>query len=453
LDPLLLSRVQFGLTAGFHFLFPPVTIGLAFLIAVMELLHWRRGEPIYDRVARFWSRIFIIYFVAGVATGIAIEFQFGTNWSEYAKFVGDIFGAPLAAEGIFAFFLESTFVGLLVFGRDRISPAMRFVSALLVAAGSTLSAFWIIVANSWQQTPVAYRIQGNRAVLTDFLAAVFNPSTMPRYLHTVDASLITGAFFAMGVSAYLLLRERNTGLAKRSLAIALVVAVLAAPLQIALGDAHAREVAQYQPAKLATFEALWNTTGHAPLDIVAIPVPSQSKNLVAIGIPGLLSFLTQGDASAPVTGLNDIPPAERPPMIPTYLSFRVMVVLGMYFAALMLWGLYLLWKRTLYEHRLYLKLLVYSAPLPLVANETGWLAAELGRQPWVVYGVLRTAAAASPLPAQVVLLTTIGFAVIYTALVAGVWYLTRRVIEGALADGGPAPAAPTTEPVLETEVS
>ncbi len=453
MDPVTLSRIQFGLTAGFHFLFPPVTIGLALLIAVMEFLFWRRSDPIYDRMARFWSRIFIIYFVAGVATGITMEFQFGTNWSEYAKFVGDIFGAPLAAEGIFAFFLESTFVGLLAFGRDRISRGMRFVSALLVALGSTLSAFWIIVANSWQQTPVAYRIEGNRAVLTDFLAAVFNPSTLPRYLHTVDASLITGAFFAMGISAYLLLRNRNTDLAKRSLVIALVVAVVAAPLQIVLGDAHAREVAQYQPAKLATFEALWDTTAHAPLDIVAIPVPSENKNLVAIGIPGLLSFLTQGSTAASVTGLNDIPPAERPPMIPTYTSFRVMVLLGMYFAALMLWGLYLWWRQTLFGHKLYLKLLMYSAPLPLLADETGWLAAELGRQPWAVYGVLRTAEAASPLPAAAVLLTTVGFTVLYTALVAGVWYLTSWVIKSALAEGSPATATPPATAVLETEVS
>jgi len=452
MDAVTLSRIQFGLTAGFHFLFPPVTIGLAALIAVMEFLFWRTRRPVYDRMARFWSKLFIMYFVAGVATGITMEFQFGTNWSEYSKFVGDIFGAPLAAEGIFAFFLESTFVGLLLFGRDRISQGMRFVSAFLVALGSTLSAFWIIVANSWQQTPVAYHIEGNRAVLTSFFAAVFNPSTLPRYLHTVDASLITGAFFVMGISAYFLLNGRNTELAKGSLAIALVVAALAAPLQVVLGDIHAREVARYQPAKLATFEALWNTTERAPLNIVALPDPSEEKNILSIGIPGLLSFLTQDNANAPVQGLKDIPPADRPPMIPTYVTFRVMVLLGMYFAALMLWGLYLLWTGKIYQHKAYLRLLLYSMTLPLVANETGWVAAEVGRQPWIVYGVLKTVDAASPLPAASVLATTIGFAVIYTALLVTIIYLTRREIAAALGQPATEPASVSMSPQPKTEV-
>lgn len=429
MDAVFLSRLQFGLTAFFHFLFPPLSIGLAALIAVIEFLHWRSKKEIYDRLARFWSRLFIITFAVGVATGITMEFQFGTNWSQYSKFVGDIFGAPLAAEGVFAFFLESTFVGLLIFGRDKISNGMRFFSALMVALGSVLSAFWIIVANSWQQTPAGYQIEGGRAVMTNFLAAVFNPSTVPRYLHTVDGAFMTGAFFMLGVSAYFLLKNKALDIAKPSLKIALVFALCVTLAQIFIGDWHAKEVAAAQPAKLAAFEGVWQTESHAPLLVFGIPDTSSEKTRLAVGVPGMLSFLAKGNASGTVKGLKDFPAADRPPVVATFTFFHLMVAIGIYLGLLILWALYLLRKGKLYQNRLVLKLLFYAIPLPFLANELGWLAAEIGRQPWIVYGVLKTVNAASPLPAVQVLISTIAFVLAYSFLFTAVIYLLRREIK------------------------
>lgn len=428
------SRLQFGLTAGFHFLFPPLTIGLAALIAIMEFLYWRTDQGIYDRLSRFWTRIFIIPFVIGVATGITMEFQFGTNWSSYARFVGDIFGAPLAAEGLLAFFLESSFVGILVFGRDRLSRAMRFWAAFFVALGSALSALWIIIADSWMQTPAGFRVEGGRAVLTNFLAAALNPSTLPRFLHVIAASFTTGGFFVLAISAYYLLRGRNLELARRSLKLALGFTAVVALLQIYLGDVHAKEVAAQQPVKLAAYEGLWQTQTKAPLLLIGWPEPSQSKTAFAIGVPGVLSYLAKGQTSAPVQGLNAFPPANRPPILPVFISFHLMVWLGFFFAFLVLWGLYL-WRRgRLFTSNTYLKALLYSLPLPFLANELGWISAEIGRQPWIVYGVLRTNQAASPLPGAEVVLTTVLFVVVYSFLFGSMLHLLRREIGRGLTE-------------------
>ncbi|MEN6349093.1 MAG: cytochrome ubiquinol oxidase subunit I, partial [Syntrophomonas sp.] len=393
MDVVFLSRLQFGLTAFFHFIFPPLTIGLATLIAVMEYFYWRRGEELYDRMTRFWFKIFTILFAVGVASGITMEFQFGTNWSEYSKFVGDIFGAPLAAEGVFAFFLESTFVGLLIFGRDKISPAMRFVSSVLVALGSTMSAFWIIVANSWQQTPTAYKIEGGRAILTDFAGSVFNPSTMPRFLHTVDACYITGAFFVMGISAYFLLRNKNIEIGKASLRIALIFALITVLAQGLLGDQHARQVGLTQPAKLAAFEGLWETKAYAPLNLVGFPDPEKEVTHMEIGLPGALSWLVHHDSSVPITGLKEFAPGERPPVKASYWSYKLMLMAAAWFTLLVIWGAYLLIKGRIYSNKVFLTAAMFSMLLPVLVNELGWMAAEFGRQPWIVYGLLKTNAA------------------------------------------------------------
>lgn len=441
-----LSRLQFGLTAGFHFLFPPLTIGLSLIIAIMEYAYYRTKDQTYDRLSRFWTRLFIIPFVIGVASGITLEFQFGTNWSQYSRFVGDIFGAPLAAEGILAFFLESSFVGLLVFGRDRISQAMRVWSAVFVALGSALSALWIIIANSWMQTPAGYRLQGGHAVLTNFFAAALNHSTIPRFLHVIDASWITGGFFVLGVSAYYLLKGRNLELAKPSLKIALVFTAIVSLLQIYLGDVQAKEVALQQPVKLAAYEGLWQTQTRAPLLLVGWPDPARGKNDFTIGVPGLLSYLSHGRASAPVQGLDAFPPQNRPPILPIFLSFHLMVWLGFYFALLLLWGLYL-WRRgRLFTQNVYLKFLLYSLPLPFLVNELGWMSTEIGRQPWIVYGVLRTALAASPLPAPQVEITIALFVAIYTFLFGSMLYLLLREIRQGLS----AESAPLTTPTGST---
>lgn len=431
MDAIFLSRLQFGLTAFFHFIFPPLTIGLATLIAVIEFLFWRTGKELYDQMARFWFKLLSIIFVIGVATGITMEFQFGTNWSQYSRFVGDIFGAPLAAEGVFAFFLESTFMGLLLFGRDRISKTMRFIASLFVALGSTLSAFWIIVANSWQQTPAGFKIEGGRAVLTDFAAAVFNPSTVPRYLHTVDAAYITGAFFMLGISAYFLLKNRNVAIAKKSLKIALIFAVVSVMAQGLLGDFHAKQVAVTQPAKLAAFEGMWESRANAPLNLFGLPSSAQERTLLSVGVPGMLSWLVHGDTGAKIQGLRDFAPADRPPVLATYWSYRVMIFLAGWFVLLVLWGGYLLLKGRVYTHRGFLKAALYSMVLPVIANEFGWFAAEIGRQPWVVQGLLRTGEAVSPLPAYQILITTFLFVAVYSCLLGLLIFLMRKEIKKA----------------------
>lgn len=436
MDAELLARIQFALTVGFHYIFPPLTIGMAWLIVVMQTLYLKTGQSLYDRMSKFWIKLFAISFVVGVASGIVMEFQFGTNWAEYSRFVGDIFGAPLAAEGIFAFFLESAFIGVLIWGTDRVSKSFYWFSSLLVAMGSTLSAFWIIVANSWMQTPAGYQIINGRAELTDFWAAVFNPSTIPRYLHAVDGALITGSFFIMGVSAYLLLNKKHLDLAKQSLKIALVVALLASTMQGALGHYHAVQVAHTQPAKLAAFEGLFETEQGAPLLLFGIPDGEQEKVHFAVGVPKLLSWVAFGDFNAEVKGLKDFPKDEWPPIGISFFSFHLMVALGGAFILLSALGLWLLYRGQLFENRLYLKILMYCIPLPIIANELGWIAAEVGRQPWIVYNLMKTADGVSiTVPAIQILLSIIMFCLIYSILLAAWIFLLKKKIDA----GPPSP--------------
>ncbi|SMB92493.1 cytochrome bd-I ubiquinol oxidase subunit 1 apoprotein [Thermanaeromonas toyohensis ToBE] len=430
MNTLTLSRIQFALTSAFHFLYVPLTIGLAVLIAIMEYRYWRTQNPVWDEMARFWTKLLAINFAIGVASGITLEFQFGTNWANYSRFVGDIFGAPLAAEGVFAFFLESTFIGLLLFGRDRVSPFMRFFAALMVALGTNLSAFWILAANSWQQTPAGYQIEGGRAVLTSFVEAVFNPSTVPRFLHTIAASYITAAFFVTGISAYYLLKKRNEDMAVPSLKLAFIFGLIFTLLQILWGHNHARQVAHTQPVKLAAFEAQWETKEAAPLLLFALPDPASERNTLEVGLPGMLSLLVHGDTQGTIQGLKDFPPELRPPLIPVFFAYRLMVLLGLYLAGVMLWGAYL-WLRGQFTTRSsFLKVLLYSIPIPYVASQLGWLATEVGRQPWIVYGLLKTSEAVSPLPAGQVLTTLVAFTVFYIILFGIFLFLMFREVKG-----------------------
>jgi len=430
MDTLTLSRIQFALTSAFHFLYVPLTIGLAVFIAIMEYRYWRTRDPIWDKMARFWTKLLAINFAIGVASGITLEFQFGTNWANYSRFVGDIFGAPLAAEGVFAFFLESTFIGLLLFGRNRISPFMRFFAALMVALGTNLSAFWILAANSWQQTPAGYQIEGGRAVLTSFVEAVFNPSTVPRFLHTIAASYITAAFFVTGISAYYLLKKRNEDIAVPSLKLAFIFGLTFTLLQILLGHNHARQVAYTQPAKLAAFEAQWETEGAAPLLLFALPDPASERNTLEVGLPGMLSWLVHGDTQGTIQGLKEFRPELRPPVAPLFFAYRLMVLLGLYLAIVMLWGAYLWLRGQLTTRSSFLKVLFYSIPVPYVASQLGWLVTEVGRQPWIVYGLLKTAQAVSPLPASQVLTTLVAFTVFYVILFGIFLFLMFREVKG-----------------------
>jgi cytochrome d ubiquinol oxidase subunit I len=443
LDPLQLSRWQFALTAGVHFLFPPLTIGLAYLLVIVEWLGWRRGDQDYVRCGEFFAKILGLSFVLGVATGVVMEFQFGTNWAEYSKFVGDVFGAPLAAEAVFAFFLESTFLGLYLFGRGKVSKGVHLFSSLMVALGATLSAFWILVANSWQQTPAGYVLQNGRAELTDFSLAVFNLSTPHRFAHTMVACVVAGAFLMAGVSAYLVLKNREAAAAGKTLRIALIVGLIASVLALMpTGHQHAQQVAISQPEKLAAMEALIRGQSRAPLVVSGKPVEKPPGLEYAVQIPGLLSWLAFGNLDAYVMGIDDFQAAGRPtpPLAVTFGAFHGMVGLGLLFIVEMAWGVLLLVRKRLSQSRWYLRMLLWSIPLPLVACELGWIVAEVGRQPWVVYRVLETEDALSAnVSGGEVLLSIVMFGLIYAVLcVLYVFLLVRKIRRGPqpLASGG-----------------
>ncbi len=433
LDAVFLSRLQFGVTIGFHFLFPPLSIGLAWLLVIIEGIGWRRNDRRYQAAGRFFGHLLGLTFAVGVATGIVMEFQFGMNWANYSKFVGDIFGAPLAAEAIFAFFLESGFLGLYLFGRGRVSKGVHWFSILMVAVGATISAFWILVANSWQQTPAGFILQNGRAELTNFWEAVFNPSTMPRFHHTLAACVVSGAFFMAGIAAYLILRNKQTEVAKPAMRIALIVGLLFAILEaFPFGHVHAQQVARTQPEKFAAIEGVYDGRTGAALALFGFPTDRPPDLKAPVEIPKLLSWLAFGDVDAHIQGINDFPEDERPPLWMTFVSFHNMVILGMYFIALMAWAVFSMSRGTLWTKRRLLKLLIWSIPLPLLACQFGWVAAEVGRQPWIVYRVLRTSDAASPVvSAGEILFSLIAFTAIYVLLGAVyVFLLVKKVQHG-----------------------
>jgi cytochrome d ubiquinol oxidase subunit I len=427
MEALTLARIQFAFTAGFHFIFPPITIGLGWLIVFAEWSVWRRRDGVSEEVARFFGKLFAITFAVGVATGIVMEFEFGTNWAAYSRFVGDIFGAPLAAEGVFAFFLESTFLGVYLYGRGRVSRGLHWFSALMVAVGATLSAFWIIVANSWQQTPAGFVVRNGRAELTDFWAAVFNPSTLPRYFHTVVAGLVTGAFVMAGVAAYHLLRDPASAFARKALRLAVLWGLLVSVLEVMpFGHLHAQQVARTQPEKFAAIEGLYTSQGGAPLVVFGVPFGPPPSLKAAVEIPGLLSYMAFGDTGAQVRGIDAFPQENRPPLWLTFVSFHNMVALGAFFIALMAWSAWRLVGGQLWHDRRTLRLLVLSIPLPVVASQLGWVAAEVGRQPWIVYGMLRTGQAHSPTVTAGEVALSLGlFGLVYAAL--GALWLTLMI--------------------------
>ncbi len=425
MDALLLSRLQFTTTTIFHFFFVPLTLGLSVLVAVMETQYARTGNETYLKMTRFWGKLFLINFAVGIVTGITLEFQFGTNWSRYSAYVGDIFGSLLAIEATVAFFLESTLIGVWVFGWKKLSPTAHAVVMWLVAGASNLSAIWILTANGWMQQPVGYAIRNGRAELTDFAAVVFNTFSILQILHVIPAALLVAAFFVMGISAYHLLRQQHLDFFTRSFRLGLVVGAIASVWVILEGDMHAKHVTKVQPAKLAAMESLWDTTSRAPIYLLAVPDEQNERNTVEIGaIPGLLSFLGHGDFSATVQGLKEFPKGERPPVLLTFLAFRVMVVLGTYFVAMMLIGIFL--RKRLLENPWYLRLMLFSLPLPFLAHTAGWVLAEVGRQPWIVYGLMKTADAVSPIAVSQVAVSLVAFILVYGLLGAAGYYLIAK---------------------------
>jgi cytochrome d ubiquinol oxidase subunit I len=415
MDLTILSRLQFAVATYFHFLFVPLTLGLSIIIAIMETIYVKTGKDEYKSMAKFWGKLFLINFTVGIVTGITLEFQFGTNWSRYSRYVGDIFGSLLAIEATVSFFLESTFIAVWAFGWKKLSPGAHCVTIWLVALASSISAVWILIANSWMQHPVGYIMQNGRPVLSNFLDVVTQSYAILTILHTLSASYVVGGFFVMGVSAYHILRKQHLNIFLKSFRIGIIFALLSALFVVAEGHMHGSDLADKQPAKLAALESLWITQKNAPIFLITLPDPDNTGNILeTIRIPGAMSLLAYHTPAALVKGLNDIPKEERPPVLATFISFRIMVTLGILFVILAVLGWFL--RRRLESSPLYLKIMVYAIPLPYITCIFGWTVTEVGRQPWIVYGLMKTSQAVSPVAASQVAVSLLAFVVVYSLI-------------------------------------
>ena len=430
MDVVLLSRLQFATATMFHFLFVPFTLGLSFLVAYMETRYVKTGDETYLRMTKFWGKLFLINFAIGVVTGITLEFQFGTNWSRYSAYVGDIFGSLLAIEATASFFLESTLSGVWIFGWKKLSKKAHATVMWLIAFASSLSAVWILIANAWMQNPVGFTIRNGRAELVDFAAVLFQKYAVFKFLHTISAAYVLSAFFVMGVSAYHLLKKQNIEFFARSFKIALRFGTIFSIILVIVGDINGIIVADKQPTKLAAMESLWETTTRAPVYLFSIPDEENGRNKIEIGaMPGMLSFLVRHDINAEIRGLKAFPREERPPVFITSFAFKGMVGLGFYFILVTIFGF--IKRNRLVDSPKYLKLMLLSIPLPYVACELGWIVAEVGRQPWIVYGLMKTSDAVSPIATSQVSITLIGFILVYGLLgITGFYLIAKNAFKG-----------------------
>lgn len=430
----ILARIQFAFTVAFHYIYPPLSIGLGLILVIMEGMYLKTGLQHYKNMTQFWIKIFALIFGIGVATGIVMEFEFGTNWAAYSKYVGDIFGSALAAEGIFAFALESGFLGVLLFGWNRVSPKVHYFSTIMVFLGSMFSAVWIVVANSWQQTPAGFHIVGEgmkaRAEITDFWAMVFNPSSMDRLTHVWIGSFLSGAFLVLSVNAYYILRKKHLEIAKPSFKIALFIATFFSFAQLATGHKSANGVAVNQPAKLAALEGHYDSSAAADMYLLGW-VDNKNQKVTGLKIPGGLSFLLHQDFKKPVTGLNAFDPNNRPTQVNAIFQvYHIMIAIGMFLIALTAYASWLLYKGKLFEQKWLMHVFAWSVFLPQIANQAGWFAAEMGRQPWVVYGLLRTSDALSKtVKANQIVFSLILFGLVYLTLFALFIYLLNKKIK------------------------
>lgn len=452
MDTILLARLQFAITTVYHFFFVPLTLGLSIIVAIIETLYVRTGRDVYKQMTKFWGKLFVINFAIGVVTGIVQEFQFGMNWAEYSRFVGDIFGAPLAIEALLAFFLESTFLGIWIFGWDRLSKGMHAAAMWLVAIASNISALWILIANSFMQQPVGYAIQGDRAIMNDFFALVLNPNIWVQYPHVLMSGLTTAAFFIMGICAYHLLRPNPHEAFKHSFQLAAIIAVISS-LGLAInGHSQAQHVVEMQPMKMAATEALWESEDPASLSLFTIGDLQGKRDVFSIRIPRLLSLLAYNQITGEVRGMNELqaeyekkygPGDYTPPPFITYWSFRIMVGAGAILIILAVYTLFLVLGEMLEKRPLLLKILTWAIVLPYLANTTGWILTEVGRFPWVVYGLVKLDEATSPNVSAGMLLTSlIGYVLVYSALILATIYLLRKY---AIAGLGHAPESSLTE--------
>jgi cytochrome bd ubiquinol oxidase subunit I len=447
-DPVVASRLQFAVTVIVHIIFPVMSMGLAPFLIYFTWREVRSGDAVYEQLRRFWTKIFAVSFAVGTVTGLVLEFEFGTNFAAFSTVAGELFGGPLALEGMMAFMLEATFLGIFVFGRERVSDRLYFLSSIAVGLGTWLSAVWILVANSWMQTPRGFemvRENGQRVVhLTDPLAAYFNPRFPWMFVHMQNAAVESVALFMAGVAAYYVFRHHVWGYRimhitfwEKTLKIALIVLLITAPLQAIHGDAYARHVAETQPQKFAAMEAIWETESYVPEYIVAFPTDindlfdPRTKDLFGIGIPGGASWLASGgNAQATIRGLESFS-TKAPPVAIVFWSFRLMVALGFWFILLAIWGVYRWWRGELFEDDLLHKALMGSSLLGFMAVELGWIVTEVGRQPWVIQGVMKTTASVSPgLTGTEATFTLLGFVTGYTLLLGLYTYVVIRIIRG-----------------------
>jgi len=430
MDIVLLSRLQFAITVFFHFIFVPLTIGLGLFVAGFEIAYWKTLKEKWMKLAAFWGRLFKINFAFGIVTGFAMTFQFGTNWGPYAEFMGDVFASPLALEALIAFFLEATFFGVWVFTSHK-KPALKALSMTIVAISTMISALWIITANAFMQNPVGYEMaaDGSKVLMTDFFALITNTYLWYMLVHTILAAFVLAAVFIIAVSGYHLAKKSKVDIFKTSMKIGIYLLVISSLLLPCLGMFYGHYIGSVQPVKAAAMEAVWESGSNVPLYLLKFPSDAAESNSIQIlGIPNIGSFLLTGDMNGQVTGLKDVPAADRPPVALTFYSFRIMIILGIVFILEALVGLLLSFKDKAFESglaRKYSKLMLYSLPLPYIAIAFGWAVAEVGRQPWIVYGLLRTSQAVSPIP-DVQILFSMGLLTLFYLLLAALFvYLIR----------------------------
>ena len=434
-DAVVAARWQFAFTIMFHYLFPILTMGLGVLIAVLKTLELRSGDRLYGTAARFWARIFAITFAAGVVTGIPMEFQFGTNWSRFARYAGPVVGQTLFMEGVFAFFAESSFLGVFLFGESRVAPRTHWLAAVMVAFGAVLSGFFIVATNAWMQHPVGYRVAGDHVELTSLWALLTNPYVRWQYPHVIAGSLVTASMVMAGTGAFYLLQQQHMACGRVFVRVGVIAgAISAAASLFPTGAFHGEHVTRFQPAKMAAMEGLFKTQAGAPLAIIGMPDRDRQELMDPIVVPGLISYLAYGNFHARVTGLSDIPADQQPPVEIVYYAYHIMVGLGTIFIAVTAAALFFLWRGTLFVRRGMLWTLMLVAPFPYVANEAGWTVAEVGRQPWSVYQLQRVAESSSPnVTTGMTYFTLLGFMGLY--LLLGLLYL---LLFARIVNDGPA---------------
>jgi cytochrome bd ubiquinol oxidase subunit I len=438
LDPVLLARLQFAFTVSFHIIFPTFTIGIAIYLATLELLWGWTGAERYKRLAAFWTKIFAVSFAMGVVSGIVLSYQFGTNWSRFSTVAGNVVGPLIGYEVLTAFFLEASFLSVLLFGGDRVPRWLHVFSGVMVAFGTTLSAFWILAANSWMQTPAGYTIEAGIVYPADWWAIIFNPSFPYRLAHMLNASLLTGGFVGIAVGARYLLTGRHIEEARTMLRMAISLTAVLAPLQLIIGDLHAENTLKYQPTKIAAMEAHWDGSKPAPFEFFAWPDETTESNLYSISVPHIASLLVTRQWDGLFPGLKDVPPQDRPPLPNVFFGFRIMVAIGLYMIAAAWFGAWLLWRGRLFETRWYLKLVAQTWWAGFVAVISGWIVTESGRQPWIVQGILRTADAVSPVPGASIAITLGLFILVYGVVFSfGIYFINRLITRGIQETGSP----------------